>query len=126
MFRFAKKNIRAFKFLGFKIEISFAIKVTNFLDVTVNLPDNTYKPFLMTNQYPSYIDVNSNQPSFIIKQVLKAANARICRLSSNKNIFHERSKMHIETHKRSGFKEEFIHQETKIDQKQLIYIGFSF
>ena len=62
-----KKIKQAFKFLGFKIEISSNIKIANFLDVPLNLSDNSDRPFLKTNQYPSYINVNSNLPSFIIK-----------------------------------------------------------
>ena len=87
-----KKIIRAFKFLGFKTEISSNIKIANFLVVTLDLSDNSYKPFLKTNQYPPYINVNSNHPSSIIKQVPKAVNMRIRRLSSNKKIFHGSSK----------------------------------
>ena len=55
-----KKIKRAFKFLGFKFE---NIKIANFLDVTLNLSDNSYRLFLKTNQHPSYINVNSNHPS---------------------------------------------------------------
>ena len=47
-----KKIIRAFKFLGFKIEISSNIKIVNFLDVTLDLSNNSYKPFIKTNQKP--------------------------------------------------------------------------
>ena len=64
-----KKIIRAFEFLGFKIQISSNIKIANFLDVTLNLSDNSYRSFLKMNQYPSYNNVNSNHPSSIIKQV---------------------------------------------------------
>ena len=104
-----KKIIRDFKFLGFKIEISSNIKIANIFDVTLNFSDNSNRPFLRTNQYPSYINVNSNQPSFIIKQVLKAVNMRISRLSSNKKVFHESRKIYIEVLKNSGFKEEFTY-----------------
>ena len=96
-------------FLGFKIEISFNINIANSLDVTLNLSDNYYRSFLKTNQYPSYINVNSNHPSSIIKQVPKAVNTNISRLSSNKKILHESSKMYIEAIKNSGFKEEFTY-----------------
>ena len=115
MFNYTKKkNItRAFKFLGFEIETSSNIKVANFLDVTLNLSDNSKGPFLKTDQHPSYINVNSNHPNSIIKQVPKAVNMRIIRLSSNKKIFHESSKMYIEALKNSGFKEEFIHLELR-------------
>ena len=39
-----KKIIRALKFLGFQIEIS-SIKIANFLDITLNFSDNSYRPF---------------------------------------------------------------------------------
>ena len=38
--------LRAFKFLGFKIEVSSNNKIVNFLDVTLDLLNNTYKPFI--------------------------------------------------------------------------------
>ena len=100
-----KNIIRVFKFLEFKTEISTNIKIANYLDVTLDLSNNSYRPFLKTNQCPSYINVNSNHPSSIIKQVPKAVNTRIKRLSSNKNVFHENGKMYIETLRNSDFKE---------------------
>ena len=42
-------------------------KIVNFLDVTLDLSNNTYKPFIKTDQYPSYINVNSNHTKTIIK-----------------------------------------------------------
>ena len=54
--------------LGFKIGVSSNDKIVNFLDGTLNLSDNTYKPFLKTDQYPSNINVNSNHPKNIIKK----------------------------------------------------------
>ena len=82
-----KKIIRAFKLLGFKIEISSNNKIVNFLDVTLDLSNNTYKPFIKMDQSPSYININSNHPKAIIKQVLRAVNLRIRNLSANEKIF---------------------------------------
>ena len=45
--------------------------------------------FIKTNQNPSYININSNHPKNIIKQVSKAVNLRICKLSANEKIFKE-------------------------------------
>ena len=78
-----KNIIRAFKVLGFKIEVSSNNKIVNFLDVTLDLSKNTYKPLIKTDQYPSYINVNSNHPKTIIKQVPKAVNLRIKNSSAN-------------------------------------------
>ena len=102
-----KRIIRAFKFLGFKIEISSNIKIVNFLDVTLDLSNNSYKPFIKTNQNPSYININSNHPKNIIKQVPKAVNLRIYKLSVNEKIFKESIKRYIDALKNCGFKEDF-------------------
>ena len=64
------------------------------MDMTLNLSNNTYKPFFKTDQYPSYINVNSNHPKAIIKQVPKAVKMRIRRLSANEKIFQESSKIY--------------------------------
>ena len=112
--RIQKKIIRAFKFLGFKIELSSNIKIVNFLGVTLNLSNNTYKPFLKTDQYPSYINVNSNHPKTIIKQAPKAVKLRIRNLSANKKIFQESSKIYMDALKNSGFREKFTYQKENI------------
>ena len=100
--------------LGFKIEVSSNNKIVNFLDVTLNLSDNTYKPFLKTDQYPSYINFNSNHPKNIIKQVPRAVKWRIKNLSASEKIFQESSKIYKEALKNSGFREEFTYQEENI------------
>ena len=84
-----KKIIRAFKLLGFKIEISSNNKIVNFLDVTLDLSNNTYKPFIKIDQSSSYININSNHPKAINEQVPKAVNLRIRNLSANEKIFQE-------------------------------------
>ena len=53
--------------MGLKIEISSNFKIVNFLDVTLNLNDNSYKPFSKTNAIPTYINVSSNHPASIVK-----------------------------------------------------------
>ena len=45
--------------MGLKIEISSYLKIVNFLDVILNLRNNSYKPFNKSNAIPTYIDVNS-------------------------------------------------------------------
>ena len=118
--------IRTFKLLRFKIEISSDIKIANFLDVTQNLSDNSYKPFLKTDQYPSYINVNSNHPNHpnaIIKLVPQAVDMRIRRLLSIMNIFHDNNKSYIEAFKSSGFREEFTYQEPKIPNENNLYMN---
>ena len=82
--------------------------------MTLDFLNNTYKPFIKTDQYPSYINVNSNHPKTIIKQVSKAVNLRIRNLSANEKIFQESNKIYMDTLKNSGFREEFTYQEENI------------
>ena len=82
--------------------------------MTLDLSNNSYKLFIKTDQHPSYINVNSNHPKNIIKQVPKAVNLRICKLSANEKIFKESSKMYIDALKNSSFKEDFRYLEENI------------
>ena len=45
---------------------------------------NYYKPFNKTNTIPLYINISSNHPTPIIKQIPNAVNIKINRLSSSK------------------------------------------
>ena len=113
----------AFKFLGFKIEISSNNQIVNFLDVTLNLSNLTYKHFLKMDQYPSYINLYSNHPKGIIKQVHKAVKMRIRRLSANEKIFKESSKIYKKALKNSGFREGFTDQEENIPNEKSLHIN---
>ena len=44
-----EKIMRAFKLLGFRIEITSNLKIVNFLDIRFNLKNNTFKLILFTN-----------------------------------------------------------------------------
>ena len=82
--------------------------------MTLNLSNNSYKPFLKTDQYPSHINVNWNHSKAIINQVPKAVKLRIRNLSVNEKIFQESDKIYMDAIKNSGLKEEFTYQEENI------------
>ena len=91
--------ISAVKPLFFKLQKCLVLsnnKIVNFLVVTQDLSNNTYKHFLKTDQYPSYINVNSNHPKTIIKQVPKAVKLRISNFSANEKIFQESRKIYTD------------------------------
>ena len=89
----------------------------------VDLSNNTYKPFIKTDQSPSYININSNHPKAIIKQVPKAVNLRIRNLSANEEIFRKGSKMYIDALKSSGYKENFTYKEEKMPNDNKVKVG---
>ena len=68
--RLQKKIISIFKNINFKIEIVTNQREIDFLDVTFNLENNTYRPHEKPSDKLIYIDVSSNHPP----QITKAAN----------------------------------------------------
>ena len=67
-----------------ELKISSNLKIVNFLDFTFNLSNYSYKSFSKSNALPTYINVSSNHPASIVKQIPNAINIEINRLSSSK------------------------------------------
>ena len=59
----------------------------DFLDITFNLNNGTYRPYKKPNDLLSDISKSSNHPSQLINQLLKTINERSSRNSSNEEIF---------------------------------------
>ena len=97
--------------MGLKIEIGSNWKIVHFLNVTLNLNDNSYKPFRKTNAILTYINVNSNHPASIVKQILNAINIRINRLASSKNIINNHKEFYNEALHNRDYKNELEYLE---------------
>ena len=85
--RIEKKLRETFKTLGLKITCDTDMNVVNFLDVTLDMEQNTIAPYRKENDTPLYIHKDSNHPPHIAKQVPIAINKRLNNISSNKEIF---------------------------------------
>ena len=62
-----KRIVKIFKDCSFSITIECNLKSEDFLDITFDLLDNTYKPYRKPNNDPQYINKQSNHPANIIK-----------------------------------------------------------
>lgn len=98
--------IKCFDNLGLKITIETNQTIVNYLDVTFNLRNDSFYPYRKPDNPPIYINVHSNHPPSVIKQVPKSINKRISSLSSNNDEFNKAIPAYNEALKRSGFKEE--------------------
>ena len=98
-----KKIIRAFKLLGLTIQIASKLKIVYFLDVTLNLNNGTFKPFSKNDSAPRYINISSNHPRSVLRQISNAVNQRINKLCSCKKIFEENKSRYDDALKDSGF-----------------------
>ena len=65
------------------------MKVIDFLDITLDLAENTYKPFLKPNNTLIYVKRESNHPPDILKNIPKSVNRRLSAISSDENQFKE-------------------------------------
>ena len=64
-----KTIIKMFKDIGFSIDIQTNLKEVDFLDITLNLQNGTYRPYKKANDKLLYIHSSSNHPPQIIKQL---------------------------------------------------------
>ena len=92
-----------FKDNGLEIVIQCNLKVTNFLDVTLNLTDGTYKPYRKPDDETNYVHVESDHPPTILKQLPIAVEKRISDLSANEEIFNNAKNYYQEALKKSGY-----------------------
>ena len=60
--KFGGKTIKIFKDIGFKITIDTGATICNFLDVTLDLTNNVFKPYKKNNTEIRYINNNSKPP----------------------------------------------------------------
>ena len=77
------------------IIITCNMKVVDYLDVTLNLDDGTFRPFRKPDDETNYIHCDSDHPPNIIKQLPISIEKRLSSLSSSKEIF-DQSKTHYQ------------------------------
>ena len=94
--RVKKKVIKVFKDCELKITIKANLHIVNFLDITLNLRNNTYEPYRKPDNHPVYINENSNHPKTILRELPKSISKRLSELSSNKEIFQKATPIYFE------------------------------
>ena len=100
-----KKLCRIFKDNDLRIAVEANKKVTDFLDITLDLHTLYKKP----NDTISYIHCQSNHPRSTIKNLPKGNEIRLSNNSANADIFQEASKPYNNVLKNNGRKEELKH-----------------
>ena len=112
-----KKSIQAiFRENEFKTATQSNLKVVDYLDVTFNLIDSSYRPFNKTNNEINYIHRQSNHPPSIIKQLPLSVERRLSKLSSNEKIFNDSIPNYQEALIKAGYNHKLTNQ--KHDQKR--------
>ena len=80
----AKNEIcKVFQKNGLKITIQTNLKIVDFLDVTLDLENDIYKPYLKPNNQILYVNVGSNNPPNILQNIPASVNQRLSMISKN-------------------------------------------
>ena len=104
---------------GLKITAKANLKIVNFLDITFDLTNGTYKPYRKPNDEPLYINRLSNHPPSIIRQLPSSINKRINKLSCNQETFNEAAPLYNGALKRSNFDTTLTYEPTNQDDNRI-------
>ena len=108
-----KKFQKIFKEKDLDIIIQCNLKITNYLDITLNLNHGSYHPYRKPNEETNYIHINSDHLPSIIKEIPRSIEKRLSILSSSKDIFLGSVIYYEKCLKNSGYKTKLQYQQPK-------------
>lgn len=101
--RFRKDVTQIFKEFGLRITIDVNLHSVNFLDVTFDLATGQYKPYRKPDDSPLYINIDSNHPPTILKNLPKNISQRVSSISSDREVFADAMPLYRNALAASGF-----------------------
>ena len=108
-----------FDSLGLEMLVDTKLANVNFLDVSMDLLNESFKPFRKPNDTPIYVHKLSNHPPHVSKNLPKAINKRINQLSSNEQIFNNSKHDYEAALRKSGHYQKLKYQpETNSNNKK--------
>ena len=99
-----KKLYKLFEDFGFRLDVTTDLKITDYLDITLNLYSGTVSPFRKRNQDLRYVNKGSNHPIQVFKHVPKGIEHRLSNNSSNREIFERTKQEYEEALKNDGYR----------------------
>ena len=105
-----KKLHWLFNKFGFKLDIQANLKITDYLDIKLNLLNGSISPFRKNNQHPCYIDTGSNHPKQTFNHIPNSIAIRLSNNSSNMDIFNQNKHDYERALKNSGYKTKLIYK----------------
>ena len=78
--------------------------IVNFLDVKMNLDSGRFCPYRKPNDTPKYVNVKSNHPPNVLRDIPKSVNKRLSANSSTQKEFDEAKEPYQKALNESGYK----------------------
>ena len=104
--RIKKDFQRLFREKGLELVIQCNKKVVDYLDATFNLDDGSFRPYRKPDDETSYINVDSDHPPSIIKQLPISIENRLSSISSSEAVFDQSKGYYQEALRKSGYTHE--------------------
>ena len=124
----SKTIIKTFKDIGFSVDIQTNLKEVDFFGITLNLQNDTYRPYKKPNDKLLYIQSSSNHPSRIIKQLPNSIFERLSKNFSNQEIFNTAKVEYEDELKKLGYNVDLKYiknksEKTKTPNRNLIWFN---
>ena len=78
-------------------------KIVHFLDLTLNLEDESFRIYSKPGNVPQYVHKMSNHPPAVLKNLPQNVNKRLSSISSNEELFNNDIPIYQEAIKKSGY-----------------------
>ena len=82
-----QKIVEVFQENGLGTTSAANLTQVQFLDVTLDLKNEIYKPYIKPGDKPTYVHSDSNHPPSIIRNIPQSINKRLSKISANEEIF---------------------------------------
>ena len=107
-----KKQLQSlFKQKGLQIITECNLKVVNYLDVSFNLNDGSYRLYRKPNDETHYIHIQSDHPPSTAKQLPRSIEKCLSQLSSPKDTFYEMTPYYEQRLASCGYNEKLTYQQ---------------
>ena len=88
---------------GLSITSKTNLKIVDYLDVTFDLQNNSYKPYRKPDNLPVCIHKHFNHLPTILNELPESIHKRISNLSSSENIFRDTIPVYKQALRKSGY-----------------------
>ena len=82
----------------------------DFLVISLDLQTGIYQPFIKENDTPIYVNIKSNHPPSVLKNIPLGINRRLSRISANKDVFDAAAPIYQEALRKSGYSHKLAYE----------------
>ena len=100
--------INVFHEANLKITVNINLVRTDFLDLDLDLANETHSEWRKAGDQPQYIHTRSNHPPTIIKQIPTMVAKRLSKLSSSEEMFKNQKTKYEEALEKSGYNDKYF------------------